>query len=840
MSSLSPHRKLAGRQPRLSAARRAGARRVLQPATVAEQASWRALQAETERLLSTSPDHDAAVTTANDVTVAIARACGWPSGRYLDAVDAGTHDRTDRIRQPVRLGERHFGSFEFDVGMAAATADRSALDRIASIAAQTAQFLARCEAEEQVRRERASVSRVVERTTELTETNQRLETARRDAEDANRAKSAFLATMSHEIRTPMNGVIGMVEVLAESALGEEQADAVRTIRTSAFSLLGLIDDILDFSKIEAGHLDLEHAPVDLTELVEGLRDIFGIDAGTRGVDLRIFVAPDVPEQVRSDATRLRQLLSNLVDNAIKFSGGRPQQPGIVSVRVERVDTEPLRLRMSVTDNGIGMDAATQATLFTSFNQAETSTTRRFGGSGLGLAICRRLVERMGGSVQVRSQPQVGSTFSITLPIEAAVEPARHRIDLAGLDCIVVANPAIEADDLRAYLDHAGARVFAAPGGRSAARIAARLGDAAVVVLQHCGPGDMAAQAARAPFGTRSNVRHVLIASGRRKAADMIIPGVVVLETASLRRSTLLHAVAAAGGRMVAPEPKPPRPSVRARRSAAPTISQARAQNRLILVAEDDEVNQKVILKQLALLGYAAEVAGNGAEALRLWREGGHALLLSDLHMPELDGYGLAGSIRDAETRQPGPQRLPILALTANALRDEAQRVRAAGMDQYLTKPIQLHALAAALDKWMPSTAAAAALIVAAAATAPATPAKPGGLPVDVSVLKSLVGDDMATVCDFLNQFLDSAKAQAAEISASCERDDNRRVGAVAHKLKASSRSVGALALGDLCAELENVSVAGSKAELIERCARFESELRDVQSCIVRVLADASV
>ena len=161
------------------------------------------------------------------------------------------------------------------------------------------------------------------------------------------------------------------------------------------------------------------------------------------------------------------------------------------------------------------------------------------------------------------------------------------------------------------------------------------------------------------------------------------------------------------------------------------------------------------------------------------------------------------------------------------------------MDQYLTKPIQLHALAAALERWMPVTGAAAAVMVAAAAAAPAERARPGRLPVDVSVLKSLVGDDMATVCDFLSQFLDSARAQAAEISASCDREDNRRVGAVAHKLKASSRSVGALALGDLCAELENVSVAGSKAELAERCARFTSELQDVHACIVGVLADAA-
>ncbi len=858
MAHLFSHRKPAGRPSRVRTAREAALRQRVSGGWVAEGARWRTLQDEVTRILAVSPDRDGVDATATAVAASIARAAGWPLGRYRSAeaeIHTETHIQTDagdtasalaraaealssRLwRQPVALGERWFGSFAFDTG--GGPADRGALDTIVAIAAQTAQFLARCHAEAELRCERASLAaRVVERTTELTETNRRLDTARLDAENANRAKSAFLATMSHEIRTPMNGVIGMVEVLAESTLGEDQADAVRTIRASAFSLLGLIDDILDFSKIEAGHLDLEHAPVDLTELVEGIRDVFGIDAAARGVDLRIFIAPDVPEQVRSDATRLRQMLSNLVGNAVKFSGGRPQTPGVVSLRIELADTAPLRLRMSVTDNGIGIDAAMLGSLFTSFTQAETTTTRRFGGSGLGLAICKRLVELMGGSIQVRSEPQVGSTFTIMMPIEA-IGSALRRNELAGLDCIVVAHPAIDADDLGVYLEHAGARVSQAPGGRSAARTATRLGEGAVVVIQHCGAGSGAAQVARAPFGTRANVRHVLIASARLKNADMIIPGVVVLETALLRRSSLLRAVAAAGGRMVAPDQKAVRPPPRPGRSLAPTITQARAQNRLILVAEDDEVNQKVILKQLGLLGHAAEVAGNGAEALRLWREGGHALLLSDLHMPELDGYGLARAIRDAESRQPGPQRLPILALTANALRDEAQRVRAAGMDQYLTKPIQLQALAAALDRWMPRTATTAAVLAAAAAATPSTAPRPGTLPVDVSVLKSLVGDDMATVCDFLAQFLDSARAQAAEIIASCVREDNRRVGAVAHKLKASSRSVGALALGDLCAELENVSVAGSKAELAEGCARFESELRDVQDCIREVLAETS-
>jgi CheY-like chemotaxis protein/HPt (histidine-containing phosphotransfer) domain-containing protein len=294
-------------------------------------------------------------------------------------------------------------------------------------------------------------------------------------------------------------------------------------------------------------------------------------------------------------------------------------------------------------------------------------------------------------------------------------------------------------------------------------------------------------------------------------------------------------VAVAAG-LEAPGPDPHRPpaATPADRPTAPSIAEARARGRLILVAEDDTVNQKVVLKQLALLGYAAEVASDGAEALRLWESGRHALLLSDLHMPELDGYALSGAIREAEGRGPAAVRMPILALTANALRDEASRVRAAGMDECLTKPIQLAALAKALGRWLPHAEPGQN-----SATRPAELDRTlAQLPLDVSVLKSLVGDDMGTVREFLSDFLHAARSQAAEIIESCEAEDNRRVGAVAHKLKASSRSVGALALGDLCAELGNASRTGSRAQIVERRERFELAMNAVDACIVETLAES--
>ena len=615
---------------------------------------------------------------------------------------------------PVRAGDMHYGDLEFRrraQGDAEAT-----LDAVRTIASMVGQFIARRDAEAAVREERELLSvRVAERTQQLSESNRELDIARLGAEAASRAKSAFLATMSHEIRTPMNGVVGMIEVLAHGDLDDEQADAVRTIRASGFTLLTLVDDILDFSRIEAGHLELRHAAVALPELVTSVGDLFAAQASARRVDLDVSVSPDAPRRIRTDGTRLRQTLGKLVDNAIKFSAGRDGVRGQVHVRLALDATRADRLALSVSDNGIGIAAEMQAHLFTPFMQAEASTTRRYGGMGMGLVLSQRLVALLGGEIDVRSEPGVGSTFTVSLPIE-----------LAGDDEDCTFEPAVPA-------------------------------------------------------------KHPSVA---RPAAS-------------------LH-----------PD--------------EPGLAEARAQGRLLLVAEDDEVNRKVVMKQLSLLGYSAEVANDGAEALRVWHAGGHALLLTDLHMPELDGYGLAGAIRAAEAKATSPTRIPILALTANALRDEAARVRAVGMDAYLTKPIRLDALAEALERWLPKRVGIADA-VPEAAPRPSTDS-----PVDVRVLQSLVGDDMETVYEFLGEFLRAARQQAAEIVAACDADDRRGVESVAHKLKASSRSVGALALGELCAALEHAARAGDQDELRRQRAGFDEAMKSVDACIVAMLAESAI
>lgn len=519
-----------------------------------------------------------------------------------------------------------------------------------------------------------------------------LEEAKGAAESANNAKSAFLASMSHEIRTPMNGVVGMAQVLFGSPLTSDQQRMARTISESAMALLRVIDDILDFSKIEAGRIDLESSVLDLSPLVEGVCESLAPMAVAGHVLLTAVIDPEVLDRVLGDSTRIRQVLNNLVGNAIKFSANQAGRMGQVMVHAD-IDGPLVRIR--VRDNGIGMSEATLGRLFRSFSQGEVSTTRRFGGTGLGLAISKRLVELMGGRIDVQSQLGQGSTFTLHLPLlPAADQPALALPLLTDLDCVLVGAEALPVQVLADWLDRAGAHVRVAAHCEAAARLVQASQDMVIVV---------AADGACKPAMVEGLPQWRQLVVGRLAGAVAPRVGPHVARLDLLARSSFVHAVARLAHRESAEVIA--RVSSEAARLwepvAAPGIAQARAQGQLVLVAEDEPINRTVCQRQLAMLGYACELAENGAQALQMWRNGRYALLISDMNMPEMDGYELARQIRAQEALS-GRPRMPIVALTANALKGESQHALAAGMDDYLTKPTSLELLRAALQRWMPA------------------------------------------------------------------------------------------------------------------------------------------
>ncbi|MEB2338598.1 MAG: response regulator [Nitrospirales bacterium] len=643
----------------------------------------------------------------------------------------------------------------------------------------------------------------------LRESNLQLHAALEQAQAATRAKATFLATITHELRTPMNGVIGMASLLLDTPLTDEQRSFVQTIQQCGETQLCLINDVLECSKIEAGKLELENLDFQLRTIVEDILLQFAERAESKGLELTGLVQAPVPNALRGDPARLRQVLTNFVGNAIKFT-----DRGEITLQacLETESPTTVTIKFEVTDSGIGISEDVQARLFQPFTQADSSTTRKYGGTGLGLSISKQLVELMGGTVGLRSRPDKGTTFWCTATFQKQPEAQPAILpspELSGRRVLIVDDNPASLTVLHHLLSGWGMHDGQARNGEEALGMVSQAAaqgapyDLAIVDLMM--PelnGLQLAQALKArPEG--QSMRLVILTSLTRPShAEQVRRANCDAHLAKpVRHDPLQNCLRRVLGTMPSLEPglnrttaAPVSPS-QAPTLATPPVSTTRPR---VLVAEDNAVNQKLAVRMLERLGYQPDVVSNGQEALTALDRGGYTAVIMDCQMPVMDGYEATRRIRKREQEGGIPEasaRVPIIALTANAMQGDAERCKAAGMDDYLTKPVKTQDLGRVLQRWIPSSSPEPH----ASTASPPSPSKLTTGIFEAEKMLENIGGDLDLFHQLIRLFLDRYRMMLQDIAAAIESNDSTTLERAAHSMKGTA--------GNLCAPTV-VSVAG--------------------------------